>query len=125
MLELAIKNLVNEVVSHEIGDGKVFPLFGTSALPFVTYTITPISEGPTKESQVELKIISDDYERTLKIRELIVGRFAMTPRSKSLVSNGIVMRSELAGGGALFNDAIQTWEESRIFIVIWRKKDVD
>lgn len=122
MFELAIKNLVNEVVAKEIGEDRVFPLYGINP-PFVTYTITPITDKAIKESQVEFKVISDDYEQTLEVRELILDRFAMTDKSTSLVSDDIVLVSELAGGGSLFNDSIQTWEESRIFIMKWRKKD--
>lgn len=123
MLEEAIKKYLEELMAPLIGEGKVFPVFGTGTFPFLTYTITDISGGDVKESQVEIKIIADDYGRSIDLREHISSKLDMNDQSKSIAVDNIVFRSELAGGGQIFNDSIQVWELSRIFIMKWRKKD--
>ena len=115
MLEIAIKNILKEVAGL-----KVTPIFGTGKPPFLTYTVTPISGGAVKESQVEVKIIDNDYDNTLKIREKILTKLDMEAKDPSLVNSNVVIRSGLAGGGSLFNDSIQMWEVSCIFIINWR-----
>ena len=123
MLEEAIKKYLEELMAPLIGEGKVVPVFGTGTFPFLTYTITDISGGNVKESQVEIKIIADDYGRSIDLREHISSKLDMNDQSKSIAVDNIVFRSELAGGGQIFNDSIQVWELSRIFIMKWRKKD--
>lgn len=123
MLEEAIKTYLEELMAPLIGEGKVFPVFGTGPFPFLTYTITDITGGNVKESQVEIKVISDNYGRSVDLRDVISSKLDMNNQSQSIVVDNIVLRSELAGGGQIFNDSIQVWELSRIFIMKWRKKD--
>lgn len=118
MLEVAIKNTLEERVDPI----KVTPIFGVGKGPFVTYTVTPIGGGIIKESQVEVKIIDSDFDNALEIRENILKKLDMEDKEPSLVNSNVVMRSGLAGGGSLFNDSIQMWEVSCIFIINWRYK---
>mgnify|MGYP007110268220 CR=1 FL=1 len=119
MLEIAIKNILDEIVSPI----KVTPVFGVGEGPFVTYTVTAIDGGVVKQSQAEIKIIDSDFDNALLIREKIVKKLDMEAKVPSLVDNDIVLRSSLAGGGPLFNDSIQMWELSCIFIINWRCKN--
>lgn len=120
MLETTIKNILDEIVTPIIGKRKVFPVFGTGKLPFVTYTITPMSGGAVKESQVEVKSIADSIDRAIEIRDSINEVLDMTEQVPSINSRGVTLRSQLAGGGQLFNDSIQVWELSCIYIITWR-----
>lgn len=95
-------------------------MFGIGKPPYLTYTITPISGGVVKESQCEIKIIDNDFDNALLIREKILKKLDMEAKEPSLVNHNIVLRSGLAGGGSLFNDSIQMWEISCIFIINWR-----
>lgn len=115
MLEIAIKSILEEITGLQ-----VTPVFGTDNPPFCTYTVTPISGGVVKESQVEVKVIDGDIDNALLIRENIIKKLDMENRKPSLKSNNVTLRSELAGGGSLFNDGIQMWEISTIFIINWR-----
>lgn len=117
MLEIAIKNILKEITGL-----KVTPLFGTGKPPFITYTVKPQSGGTVKTSQVEVKIIDSDFDNILDIRKNILKKLDMEEKEPSLVNSNVVLRSGLAGGGSLFNDSIQMWEESCIFIVTWRCK---
>ncbi|MCI6276261.1 MAG: hypothetical protein MR639_05895 [Clostridium sp.] len=115
MLEIAIKNILEQVTGLE-----VTPVFGIGKPPFITYTISPIDGGVVKQSQAEIKIIDGDYDNALEIREKILKKIDMENKDPSLVNHNIVLRSGLAGGGSLFNDSIQMWEVSCIFIINWR-----
>lgn len=125
MLEMAIKKLLEGILTPLIGKGKVKPVFGTGKPPFVTYTVTPISGGRVKESQVEVKFIDKSIDEAMILRESVTGKFDMVQRFPSLVVDDIVLRSVLAGGGQLFNDAIQMWEISSIYIITWRCKKIE
>lgn len=117
MLEIAIKNILEQITGLE-----VTPVFGLGEPPFLTYTISPIDGGVVKQSQCEVKIIDTDFDNALEIREKILRKLDMEARDPSLVDTNVVMRSGLAGGGSLFNDSIQMWEVSCIFIINWRCK---
>lgn len=117
MLEKAIVKVVGDLITPI----KIFPLFGTIKPPFVTYAVTPIEGGTVKTSQVELKVIANSIEEATQIREKVIDKLDMEDNDPSLVSENIHFRSQLAGGGFLFNDSIQTWELSSMFIVDWRK----
>ncbi len=123
MLEEAIKCYLEELVGPLIGAGRVFPVFGTAPMPFVTYSVTVIEGGVVKESQVEVKVIADDYATCIDLRDLIASKMDMNDQSCLISSANIVFRSELAGGGAIFNEAIQVWELSQIFLTNWRVKN--
>ncbi|WP_252233363.1 hypothetical protein, partial [Clostridium sp. DSM 1985] len=111
MLEIAIKNILDKVTGLE-----VTPVFGVGEGPFITYTITPINGGVVKQSQCEVKIIDSDFDNALEIREKILKKLDMEDKEPSLVDHDIILRSGLAGGGSLYNDSIQMWEVSCIFI---------
>ncbi|ATD55409.1 hypothetical protein [Clostridium chauvoei] len=117
MLEIAIKNILEETTGLD-----VTPVFGVGEPPFITYTVIPIGGGTIKESQVEIKIIDIDFDNALQIREKILKKLDIEYKDPSLVNHNIVLRSGLAGGGSLFNDSIQMWEVSCIFIIKWRSK---
>lgn len=117
MLEIAIKNILEQITGLE-----VTPVFGLGEPPFLTYTISPIDGGVVKQSQCEVKIIDTDFDNALEIREKILRKLDMEAKDPSLVDHDIVFRSGLAGGGSLFNDSIQMWEVSCIFIINWRCK---
>ncbi|MDB1935271.1 hypothetical protein PMY12_18545 [Clostridium tertium] len=118
MLEIAIKNILKEITNLE-----ATPVFGVGKAPYLTYTVTPIDGGVVKQSQVEVKIIDHDYDNALEIREIILKKLDMENKVPSVVNSNVVLRSGLAGGGSLFNDAIQMWEVSCIFIINWRCKN--
>lgn len=118
MLEIAIKNILEEVTGLE-----VTPVFGTGKPPFITYNITHVNGGIVKQSQAEIKIIDTDFDNALEIREKILKKLDMEAKDPSLVNSNVVLRSGLAGGGPLFNDSIQMWEISCIFIINWRCKN--
>lgn len=119
MLEYALVKVLNEVATPLIGADKIYPVFGTE-VPCITYTNTPISGTVIKQDQVELKIIHSDYDEALAIRKAILKKMNMDQKEPSLLVDDIVIRSQLAGGGSLYNDGPQVWELSVILIIMWR-----
>lgn len=95
----------------------------TNTVPGYSYIHTPISSGPVNESQYEIKIIDDDINRALKKRDELIELLNFEMSRSSVQEDNLIFRSRLAGGGQLFNDSIQVWELSLIFIVKWRIKD--
>lgn len=113
MIEIAIQS----VLSKTVAPVKVFPLFGTIKPPFLTYTVTPLSGGYASEYQVEVKAITKSYAEGLGLLEKIKNVLDHKDQSNTIFEKGIYFRSQLAGGGPLFNDSIQTWELSHIYII--------
>lgn len=115
MLEYAINSILTELTELPVS-----PVFATE-IPAIVYTDTPISEGVIKEDQVEIKIINTDYEEAIRLKKKINDKLNLAYKEPSLVSEGIVLRSELAGGGSIYSDGPQVWELSLIFIIRWRR----
>ena len=115
MLELAIKEVLNEITNLPVS-----PVFSIE-IPSIVYNITQITGGIVKQDQVELKIIHQDFEEALNIRQKILEKLDMTQEKPNLVSNNIALFSSLAGGGFIFSDGPQAWEVTVYFIMKWRK----
>lgn len=97
----------------------VTPIYGTGSPPFLTYTHTPQSGGVVRVSQMEVKIIDEDFDHALELKDQINNLLDMPEKSGKTFSN-IHLFSELSGGGDIFNDSIQCWECSLIYIMKWR-----
>lgn len=117
MFEYLIKQYIDRNMQSDIE-----PSF-TTEVAGMTYTHTPISSGPVNESQYEIKVIDDDLDRALQKRNELIKLLNQNMSQPSVLEDDLVFRSTLAGGGQLFNDSIQIWELSLIFIMKWRIKD--
>lgn len=107
---------------HNITNLDVTPIFALGPYPAVAYKVTPINGGVVKTSQAEVRIIGDDYDRLLSIKQTILNNTDLTEQDPSLNFDNIVVRSELAGGGDLYNDEIQMWEVVILLVLTWRCK---
>lgn len=117
MFEYLIKQYIDKHIQCNL-----MPSF-TTEIPGLTYTHTPISSEPINESQYEIKVIDSNLDRALQKRNELIALLNVDTSKPSLVQDNLVFRASLAGGGQLFNDSIQVWELSLIFIVKWRVKD--
>lgn len=118
MIEIAIKKYFEAIL-----DIKLEPSYGTGKFPIFTYTHSPITAGVINQSQYEIKVISDDLDSAIVHRDCIIQAFNLTIQDKTITYDNYVFRPSLSGGGQLFNDSIQVWELSLIFIIKWRKKN--
>lgn len=120
-MEIDIKNYIeNNIV--ELKD-KLFPIFTTDIeKPSVVYNFTPISGGHIKQNQLELKVIWSDYDEVKEIEDKI-NKIMDTEEDKPFTAYGnTYFRSSLSGGGCLFRDDLQMYENTLIFIITWRCK---
>ncbi|XZM78703.1 hypothetical protein ACSXAB_13915 [Clostridium perfringens] len=104
-----------------IGKDSIYPGFTTDITkPSISYRMKILSEGPIKENQVTLNIICNDYDLCLEIEKQIVNLMHFDINKPNKVIENISFRGVLAGGGPLFDDSIQMWEDNIIFIIKWR-----
>lgn len=87
----------------------------------VAYTISPMSGGHVKQSQLELKIIHADYDVCKNFEEKIMKLMDMEEDALFVVFEEIRFRSSIAGGGVLFNEGCQMYEDTLYFMIDWRK----
>lgn len=121
-MEVSIKNYIEESIPEL--SGKLHPVFTTELDDIsVTYVFTPLSGGHVKQSQVELKIIHADYDVCKEYEEKIKDLLDMEEDQPFVVYGNVRFYSSLAGGGVLFNDGCQMFEDTLYFIIDWRKKN--
>ena len=118
--------MFEQVVCSELeqvfGD-MVYPIIG-GKLPCITYKAAPVSCGALNESQIEIRVISKNYDEALEMAEKVKEIFS-ADSNKDFKSNGsVVFRGALSGGGILFNDEYGAYENTLFFILKWREKDV-
>lgn len=119
-MEIAIKRYIEDKIP-ELKD-RLLPIFTTDiSKTSVVYKSTPLSGGHLKQSQLELKIIDEDYDLCKEIESKIMQLLDMEEDTPFSVFGGIRFHSSVAGGGALFNDGCQRWEDTLYFIIDWRK----
>lgn len=114
IFEEFVRKLLKDTTSLE-----ATPLFSLGPYPAISYKHTPISGGLLPESQLEVRIIGNDYDELLEIKQKVVKALDMTDDIYKRY-DGMSYHSELAGGGDLFDDSIQMWECISLFTVTWR-----
>lgn len=117
MFEILMKKFIDTKLNIIIQ-----PSFVTD-VPGYVYVHSPVNSGPVNESQYEIKIIDDDLDRAVHKRDELIKLLNLEKEKTSHCIDDLVFRSSLAGGGQLFNDSIQVWELSLIFIIKWRLKN--
>lgn len=115
MFEILLKEYIDDKLSVDIQ-----PSFGTGTLPIFTYIHTPTKGGYINESQYEVRIIDNDMDKALALRDQFIRLLDTKADSSAAKYKELYFTSSLAGGGQLFNDSIQVWELSLIFIIKWR-----
>lgn len=103
----------------------VSPLFSAGPFPAVAYTITPISGGSVVETQLEVRLMGDDFDELLKVRDQVSDLLDMEAQTPSLRFKNYVIRSQLSGGGELFNDGPQLYEVLATYQLTWRLKPMN
>jgi len=122
-VEIDIKEYLNtnKELTNLIGNDRFFPIFTTDTeKPSIVYTFTPINGGHIKQSQLELKIIWSDYDQVKEIETNINKIMDMEEDKPFIVYGNTYFRSSLSGGGLLFRDDLQMYEDTLMFIITWR-----
>lgn len=96
----------------------VFPCFTTVIDKMsITYTITPIESGYIKKYDVEIKIYGTNYDEVRKSKYKLIEILESTDQKEAINFNNNYFTAKLSGGGILFRDDLQIWEDSSIFII--------
>lgn len=121
-MEISVKNYIEEKIPEL--SGRLYPVFTTDLDNVsVVYTFTPISGGHVKQSQIEVKIIHGDYDVCKEYEEKIKALLDMEEDQPFAVYGDVRFHSSLAGGGTIFNDGCQMFEDTLYFIIDWRKRN--
>lgn len=122
--EIDITNYIanSEEIVRELGVESVYPLFTTELdRTTLTYKFTPIGNKNINENQLELRVISSDYDQAKKIEYILCGLLDMK-NEKYIAYGNTYFYSEISGGGILFNDAVQMYENMLIFQIKWKAR---
>lgn len=117
MLEYVLPKLIKEITGKDAS-----PAFSLGPYPALCYKVTPISDGPLKQSQVEIRIMGKDLDECLEIRKLLIEKMNIIESQPSICVDDVIMRPQVAGGGWLFSGELQMWEYPTIFTITWRCK---
>lgn len=114
-----IKKYIEEKISEL--SARMYPVFTTDIEHLtVAYRFTPAAGGHVKQYQLELKVIWSDYDECVAMEKQLVDLLDMQEDDSFIRYDGISFHSELSGGGILFNEGCQMFEDTLYFIVNWR-----
>lgn len=86
----------------------------------LVYSFKPIIEDYVSQAQLEIKIISNDYDEAKETEKILKKILSMKSDTPFTTYNNITFKSYLSGGGILFDDAIQMYEDTLIFIIKYK-----
>ncbi|KMT21595.1 hypothetical protein [Clostridium cylindrosporum] len=99
----------------------LYPLFTVEADKTTgVFSFKPLSGGHIKETQLEFKIIGLDYDEVKIIEKQIIDILDIEEDEASITYGSTYFRSSLSGGGILFRDDLQMYEDTLYFIIRWR-----
>ena len=114
---------LKQYIEKEIPElsGYLYPVFTTDIDHLtIAYGVTHMSNGHLNQSQLELKIICGDYDECKEMEEKIRDLLCMEEDEPFVVFGTTRFHSSLAGGGILFNDGCQMFEDTLYFMIDWR-----
>lgn len=118
-MELDLKQYIEQQIPSL--SGCLYPVFTTDLERLtVTYVVTHMSSGHVNQSQLELKIICKDYDACKEMENVILAVLCLEEDEPFVVSGNTRFHSGIAGGGLLFNDGCQMFEDTLYFMIDWR-----
>lgn len=119
-MEIDLKKYIENSIPEL--NGRIYPLFTTNLSGVsLVYFFTPVSGGHLKQSELELRIIGQDYDACEAIRKQLDGCLDMEEDEPYKIYGHTRFHSELSGGGNQFNDEIQIYENTVIYTLKWRQ----
>ena len=108
-----------------VGKDRLFPLFTTDTeKPSLVYTYPPVVNDYVSQSQFEIKIIWNDYDETKAIEECLLKIFSNKESDdKFKIYKNIDFKASVSGGGMLFREDIQFFEDSIIFVIKFKQRE--
>ncbi len=94
---------------------RVYPGFTTKIdQTSVVYLISTPAGGEVSQDNLELRVISNDYDEAEEVKQQLIQIFN---RETAAILDEIAFTGELSGGGFLYRDDLQMWELTIIFIL--------
>ncbi|MGU8999336.1 hypothetical protein ACV3ZD_16010, partial [Clostridium perfringens] len=99
------------------------PVFTTDIeAPSLVYTYTNINDDYISQKQLEIKVIWNDYDKVKEIERCLIKIFANKESDNKFKSyKDIIFKATVGGGGMLFRDDLQMWENSIFFIIKFKE----
>lgn len=103
---------------------KVYPAFSTNVDDIsIVYFISSSYGGYVGQDTLEIRCIHKDYDTAESYKKKIIDIFSTEKENKAAVLSDIAFTGALSGGGAMFNDAYQTWELTAFFILKTKERN--
>lgn len=103
---------------------KVYPSFTTNTDEIsVIYFISTSAGGYVGQDTLEIRCIHKDYDTAESYKKKIIDIFSTEKENKAVVLPDISFTGGVSGGGAMFNDAYQTWEATAFFILKTKERN--
>lgn len=122
-----MENVIKDYIELHIPElkGRLYPGFTTDIKQLsVAYKFTPLSGGHVSQSQLELIIVDADYDTCKRVEHELIKLLDMEEDVPFTTTKSIRFHSGIAGGGVLFNEGCQRWENTLYFMIDWRKINV-
>lgn len=97
---------------------KVFPVFTTIVDDIsIVYFANTSAGGYVGQDTLEIRCIHPDYDIAESYKKKMIDIFSTEKENKAVILPDIAFTGGVSGGGAMFNDAYQTWELTAFFIL--------
>ncbi|EAF5877622.1 hypothetical protein AOA01_00315 [Listeria monocytogenes] len=97
-------------------EGRITPLFTTRIdVDSIVYFIKAIDNEPVSQIQLEIRLICADYDDSELFSKQITDIFTTNENKKAVTVDEISFRAGLGGGGTLFRDDLQMYENTMFF----------
>lgn len=88
------------------------------------YSYSPITKDYVSQTQLEIKVIWNDYDEVKEIEKCLEKILAKKDSDfKFKTYKDLIFKATRSGGGTLFRDDLQMFENSVIFIIKYREDD--
>ena len=104
--------------------GKIYPSFSTTVEDIsIIYFISTASGGYVGQDTLEIRCIHPDYDTAESCKKKMVDIFSTEKENKAVVLPDIAFTGAVSGGGAMYNDAYQTWELTTFFVLKTKERN--
>ena len=103
---------------------KIYPSFSTTVEDIsIIYFISTAAGGYVGQDTLEIRCIHPDYDTAESYKKKMVDIFSTEKENKAVVLPDIAFTGAVSGGGAMFNDAYQTWELTTFFVLKTKERN--
>lgn len=118
MLSHAVKKLLDEATGLSFS-----PVIGMSeSYPIASYKLSDNVNETVKESLLEVRIQSEDFDELEDLREKVKKAIHVPTHRPSILVNGYIIRGKVSGGGILPMGEIDVFDSTQYFALTWAER---